>query len=159
MPICVLRPSDESKRVVNVVQLTLLFSLEAWKTSLPVTRSSYFVVLFPTAPPPLVTVCLLPLTRLPFNTSEILSQAPASALMVRRRKKRYSNPANCLGKKSLLRRGLPRGRNNAPFFPHRRTRLGVSMSCFPATPSFVARGTRLGTVSGIHTCKTANPMT
>ena len=122
MPIYVLRPSDESRRMVNAVPLTPPFSLETWKTSLPMTRSSYCAVLFPTATRPLVTVCLLLLTRLPSNTSEILSQGPASALMVQRRKKRCSNPANCLGKKLSPRRGPPRGRSNALFFPHRPTR-------------------------------------
>lgn len=122
MPIHVLRPSDESKRATSVVPSTRPFSLEAWKTFLPMIRSSSSVVLFPTAPRPRVTVCLPLSTSLPFNTSEIRSQAPASALTAQRQKKRYTNPpVNCLGKRSLLRRGLLRERNNVLFFPHRPT--------------------------------------
>lgn len=122
MPTHVLRPSDESKRVINVVPLTRPFSLEAWKTFLPMIRSSSSAVLFPTATHPRVTVCLPLSTSLPFNTSEILSQALASALMAQCRRKRYTNPpANCLDKRSLLRRGLLRGRNSVLFFLHRPT--------------------------------------
>lgn len=117
----VLRPSGGFRTVINVVPSTPHFSLEAWKMSPPMTRSSYSAEPFPIAHRPLAIVCPPLLTRLPFNTSAILYQALASVPIMQRRKKQCTNRASCRDKKLSLRRGLPCGKNNALFFPHRRT--------------------------------------